>query len=178
MCILGSTFVIKHVKAGSGREGLCSLEKASEMLICEWSVGCCVYWLLTRQGLPFVNEFPERQHHRGFVCVCVIRCIRTCLQGEEALVVLGWGAKQRNVCLWFGTIVFVICDVLLHKGWDSDVDEGLHNLILLIKDCGLYMGILTFTQIGLWIHLLRGWIVVLFCVCLQVDLFALRRPVS
>lgn len=48
--------------------------------------------LLARQGLPFVNEFPERQHYQGLnaqgMCVYVITCISTCLQEEESLTEL------------------------------------------------------------------------------------------
>lgn len=48
--------------------------------------------LLVRQGLPFVNEFPERQRYRVLsaqaVCVYAITCIGTCLQEEEPVAEL------------------------------------------------------------------------------------------
>lgn len=44
--------------------------------------------LLARQGLPFENEFPERQHYQGLIAACmcahVITCTSTCLQEEDA----------------------------------------------------------------------------------------------
>lgn len=38
--------------------------------------------LLGRQGLPFVNEFPERQHYQGLIAACVHVCVHITCQAH------------------------------------------------------------------------------------------------
>lgn len=69
---------------------------------------CGVTRLLARQGLPFVNGFPENQHYQGPIaqctCVYVITCTSTCSQGEDATH-RAEREKQRNAC-WELQLVF------------------------------------------------------------------------
>lgn len=90
---LRQTFVVRDVKAGSGikerdyvlSRGLQKRKKSAHLWMKHQvpflRVACTR--LLARQGLPFVNEFPERQHYQGLItqCMCVyeITCTSTCL---------------------------------------------------------------------------------------------------
>lgn len=113
--------MVRDVKAASGIKerdyvllrGLKKCSFVNEVL------GVACTRLLARQGLPFVNEFPERQHYQGLsaqgMCVYVITCISTCLQGEEPLTELR--ESKTEECL-LGTaagisltlfLLFVMC---------------------------------------------------------------------
>lgn len=77
--------------------------------------------LLARQGPPFVNEYPERQHYQGLaaqcMCVYVITCPSTCLQGEDASP----GADREGEteeCLLataagVSVVLFLLCVIML-----------------------------------------------------------------
>lgn len=70
--------------------------------------------LLARQGLPFVNEFPERQqlsrpHCSVYVCVCdYVHKHMFAVRGRHSLSSERAREKQRNVC-WELQLVLQSC---------------------------------------------------------------------